>query len=244
MKLRSYHLLFRFFSFLSDKTNGFSLFARYKLALGTLIIGLTASSCANKGNTGKDDGNKKVDDVEVTTCYIVVGDVPIEEDTVAVVEKPQPPVIVIEEDTIESYAADCYMVVTEPIVKCYEAGAPTDTATIHKEDSSERVYVIVDTPPISPFGDLGQFGLWVHENVTYPQEVIDNGIQGRTTLKFVIDKDGSVTDVTVLRGIDPKLSEEFVRAVASSPKWQPGSHNGKPVKVSITIPFMMPRFSK
>lgn len=240
MKLHSYRLIFRLFSFLSDKTNGFSLFAKYKLAIGTLILGLTATSCAEKKNTVA-SGNDTKEDAEVqSTCYFAIIPTDEEAEEKDTLPAPPPKPIIVQKDTLIEHV-DCYIIVPEPM--CYEPAAPPDTVAIHREAPSEMVYSVVDTPPVSPFGDLGQFGLWVHEKVVYPQEVIEMGIQGRTTLKFVIDTEGNVTDITVLRGIDPKLDAEFIRVISSSPKWQAGKLNGKPVRVALTLPFLMPRFN-
>lgn len=85
--------------------------------------------------------------------------------------------------------------------------------------------------------DLGQFlSKWVYQYIRYPQYAIDNGIQGRVILNFVIEKDGSVSDVRVVKGVDNSLDEEAVRVVSASPKWKPGKIKGSKVRTSITLP--------
>ena len=85
--------------------------------------------------------------------------------------------------------------------------------------------------------DLGQFlSKWVYQYLRYPAYAIDNGIQGRVILNFVIEKDGRVNDVRVVRGVDASLDEEAVRVVSASPKWKPGKIKGNKVRTSITLP--------
>ena len=100
----------------------------------------------------------------------------------------------------------------------------------------DDVYIIVEQMPIFPGGDeaLRNF---VTNNVQYPEEASKKGIFGRVFVSFVIAKDGSVQDVKVARAINPLLDAEAIRVVKSMPKWTPGQHRGKPVKVSYTIPI-------
>lgn len=66
---------------------------------------------------------------------------------------------------------------------------------------------------------------------------MENGIQGKVYIQFVIERDGSITDVKVLRGVDASLDKEAVRVVKAMPKWKPGKQRGKPVRVSYTLPI-------
>ena len=76
---------------------------------------------------------------------------------------------------------------------------------------------------------------WVYQYLRYPQYAVENGIQGRVMVDFVIDEKGQVTDVKVSRGVHTVLDEEAVRVVAASPKWRPGRHRGKKAKVALTV---------
>ncbi len=87
-------------------------------------------------------------------------------------------------------------------------------------------------------GDANDFSRWVCEHLVYPEEARNANISGRVTLKFVIEIDGSVTGVEVLRGADPVLDKEAVRVVSSSPKWTPGKIDGKPVRVAYVFPVL------
>ena len=99
-------------------------------------------------------------------------------------------------------------------------------------------YQEVDVKPSFNGGDANQFAAWVAENIVYPEVAKNNGVTGRVVLQFVIEKDGSVNDVKVLRGVDPALDAEAVRVVSMSPKWSPGMEDGKPVRVSFTFPLI------
>ena len=108
-----------------------------------------------------------------------------------------------------------------------------DVAT-SKEDT---VYQTVDEMPKFPGGEQAMFK-FISENVKYPQEAKDKNISGRVFVNFVVEKDGSVDDVKVLRSIGGGCDEEAVRVVKSMPKWTPGKQKGKPVRVSYIIPFV------
>ncbi len=82
------------------------------------------------------------------------------------------------------------------------------------------------------------FTKWVFSKIVYPQIAKENGVQGRVTLQFTIDTDGSVKNVKVLRGVDSSLDKEAVRVVSSSPKWTPGKQRNKAVRVKYTFPVV------
>ena len=82
------------------------------------------------------------------------------------------------------------------------------------------------------------FREWVSSNIVYPAAAAKNGISGRVITDFTIDTDGSVTNIRVLRGVDPLLDAEVLRVLKASPKWTPGEHEGKKVKVLYNFPFL------
>lgn len=77
---------------------------------------------------------------------------------------------------------------------------------------------------------------FMKKEVKYPKKAKRAGIEGQVVVGFIVDKDGSVTDVTVAKGVDPLLDEEAMRAVRLMPKWRPGMMNGKPVKTKFNLP--------
>ena len=77
----------------------------------------------------------------------------------------------------------------------------------------------------------------MYQYLKYPESAVVNGIQGRVTVGFIIDKDGKVTDVRVIKGVSDELDAEAVKVVSASPKWKPGKVNGNKVRTSISIPI-------
>ena len=98
------------------------------------------------------------------------------------------------------------------------------------------VYTIVEQMPEFPGGNEKMVE-FISSNTQYPQEAKEKGVQGRVLVNFVVDTDGSITDVKVMRGIGSGCDEEAVRVVKSMPKWQPGRQRGEAVKVAFTLPF-------
>jgi protein TonB len=82
----------------------------------------------------------------------------------------------------------------------------------------------------------GNVQQWLQSNITYPAVAAENGIQGRVIVELTIEEDGSVSNVHVIRSVDPLLDREAVNVVERMPKWNPGSKYGQPIKVKITLP--------
>ncbi len=106
-----------------------------------------------------------------------------------------------------------------------------------EEDDLSEVFVRVEDMPKFQGEGLNAFRNFVQRNLSYPKIAYENGISGTVYLRFIVDKDGSVTDITILRGVDSSLDEAAVLAVKDSPKWEPGKQRGKPVKVACTMPI-------
>ncbi|MBQ9547759.1 MAG: energy transducer TonB [Bacteroidales bacterium] len=99
-------------------------------------------------------------------------------------------------------------------------------------------FQLVEEKPSFMGGDANAFSKWVNERLVYPEIAKENGVQGRVMLQFTVNPDGSVTNVKVLRGVDPTLDKEAVRVVSSSPKWKPGKQRDRAVKVTYTFPVI------
>ena len=99
-------------------------------------------------------------------------------------------------------------------------------------------FQFVEEKPSFQGGDANQFSKWVNQRLVYPEIAKENGVQGRVTLQFTVEKDGSVTKVKVLRGVDPSLDKEAVRVVSMSPKWKPGKQRDRAVPVTYTFPVI------
>ena len=99
-------------------------------------------------------------------------------------------------------------------------------------------FQLVEEKPSFQGGDANQFSKWVNSRLVYPEIAKENGVSGRVTLQFTVEKDGSVTKVRVLRGVDPSLDKEAVRVVSMSPKWKPGKQRDRVVPVTYTFPVI------
>ena len=99
-------------------------------------------------------------------------------------------------------------------------------------------FQLVEKKPSFNGGDANEFSKWVNERLNYPEIAKENGVQGRVMLQFTVNADGSVSNVKVLRGVDPSLDKEAVRVVSSSPKWTPGKQRDRNVKVTYTFPVI------
>ena len=112
----------------------------------------------------------------------------------------------------------------------------SDMSKTDMKPDKNGVYQIVEEMPQFPGGET-KLMEYIAKNLTYPQEAKDKGIDGRVFVAMVIEKDGSVSNVKVLRGIGGGCDEEAVRVISALPKWKPGKMNGEPVRVSYQIPI-------
>ncbi len=103
-------------------------------------------------------------------------------------------------------------------------------------EEAEIFFIVEDMPSFQGKGQDG-FRTWIGNNLQYPEIAAENGISGRVFVKFVVEPDGSISNVSLVRGVDPALDKEAVRVVKASPKWAPGKQRGKPVRVSFTFPI-------
>ena len=98
-----------------------------------------------------------------------------------------------------------------------------------------KVFDVVEQMPSFP-GGQGALMQWLASNIKYPVVAEENGVQGRVVCTFVVERDGSITDVKVVRGVDPSLDKEAVRVLKQMPSWIPGKQNGSAVRVKYTVP--------
>lgn len=103
------------------------------------------------------------------------------------------------------------------------------------EEEETVIFVVAETMPSFPGGDQALFK-FLSENVKYPVIAQENNIQGRVICQFVVNRDGSIVDVEVVRSVDPSLDREAIRVIKSMPNWTPGKQRGKTVRVKFTLP--------
>ena len=100
-----------------------------------------------------------------------------------------------------------------------------------------EVFQVVEEMPEFP-GGMGECMKWLGQNIKYPAEAKEKGVQGRVIVQMVVEKDGTITNAKVVRGVDPLLDAEALRVVNQSPKWKPGMQKGEAVRVKYTLPIM------
>ena len=112
-----------------------------------------------------------------------------------------------------------------------------NTKAIESRAAEGEVFQVVEEMPEFP-GGMAECMKWLAQNIKYPAEAQEKGIQGRVIVQMVVEKDGTITHAKVVRGVDPLLDTEALRVVNSSPKWKPGKQNGEAVRVKYTLPIM------
>lgn len=117
------------------------------------------------------------------------------------------------------------------------APEPVRSETLYKPQPVNRnsVYDVVEQMPSFP-GGISGLKTYLNQNTRYPAEAQENCVQGRVVVSFVVGKDGHISDVTVLRSVDPSLDKEAVRVIRNMPRWTPGKQGGEPVKVRYNVP--------
>lgn len=106
-----------------------------------------------------------------------------------------------------------------------------------KPEVSNKVFDVVEEMPHFP-GGAAALQAFLSSNTKYPVVAQENGVQGRVIVSFVVERDGSITDVRVVRSVDPSLDREASRVVRSMPRWSPGKQNGSAVRVKYTVPVV------
>ncbi|MCE5205307.1 MAG: energy transducer TonB [Porphyromonadaceae bacterium] len=106
-----------------------------------------------------------------------------------------------------------------------------------QEEVTEEIFVVVENQPEFPGGNAAMMK-FLSDNIKYPVIAQENGIQGRVICNFVVERDGSITDVQVVRGVDPSLDKEAIRVIQQMPRWTPGKQRGQAVRVRFTLPVV------
>jgi TonB family C-terminal domain len=105
------------------------------------------------------------------------------------------------------------------------------------EEVTEEIFMVVENQPEFPGGNAAMMK-FLNDNIKYPVIAQENGIQGRVICNFVVERDGSITDVQVIRGVDPSLDREAVRVIQQMPRWTPGRQRGQAVRARFTLPVV------
>lgn len=111
------------------------------------------------------------------------------------------------------------------------------TTNAHEVPEQDPVFEVAEVMPEFPGGTPALFE-FISRHLQYPQEAIDNQTEGRVVLQFVVDKEGKVTDIRVVRSINPTLDRAAIDVIRTLPDWKPGMQNGQPVNVRYTLPVV------
>ena len=107
-----------------------------------------------------------------------------------------------------------------------------DKQTVQDSTEDNQIHFLVQEMPVFP----GNLNTWIYNNIRYPEIAKEKKLEGKVYVRFVIEKDGAISNVKVIRGVSPELDNEAKAVIASMPKWEPGKQNGSPVRVSYTVP--------
>ncbi len=184
---------------------------------------------------------KSYEKTELNMASMVADDTPEEMVEITQHEKPPPPpkppqqttIIEIVEDDVE---------IDDEIEIDVEADQETEVeeyVPIEEDDEEEeaQIFTVVESMPGFPGGEAARIN-YLNKNIKYPQMARESGIQGRVFVTFVVEKNGKVTDVRVLRGIGGGCDEEAVRVIKNMPDWNAGKQRGKPVRVQFNMPIL------
>jgi protein TonB len=159
--------------------------------------------------------------------------------------KPPPEISKVVQNVVPDIVTDTlevtsFLPITEDLITLITDGDVNDVLEVIEEpvetaDTEPEPFVVVEEPVDFPGGNTALLEL-IGKSIVYPEEALENNIQGRVILKFVVNPDGSVGRIEILKGVDPLLDKEAVRVVGSLPKFKPGKQNGIPVPVWFMVP--------
>jgi len=211
IKFHAFHFLFSLFAYLADKSGGWRVFVRPKLLLGSLIIGLGLTSCNARIDKTKDSGEliSKKQNINIQN-----------KDST-------------KNKTIKQTKNQPNIHFSKPIVmSCYDVvEIKNDTSEV----DSNTIYQVVNQMPQFPKGS-DSLSTYVSKNLKWPNT--DADVQGKVILRFVVNTDGSISDIEVIRSLDPLFDAEAIRVIKTLPNFIPGKQNGQVVRAYYTLPII------
>ena len=189
------------------------------VVLAGVSVGMFTLSSCNKSNNTQGESALLLGD----TCIV---ETPIDSNVVKGIE------IAAEEDTEQVCLGGIKLDDSVKTVKKEK----TDIPKMLRPDSDE-VYDVVDLMPSFP-GGYGKMLTYIKENIRYPKDMEDSGIKDRVICQFIVNKDGSISDIEIVRSLGASMDKEAVRVISSMPKWYPGKHEGRIVRVKYTLPVV------
>lgn len=203
---------------LSDENGKFTLEAPKGSVIVISFIGLQSCSLVVSPAEGTSVMKAKIKMLEETT----------QTDEIVVVgyEKPEPE----SASQVKWYKA-------EEVVKNEKNGSESaqQPQTGVKANTEEQVFTVVEEMPEYP-GGMSEFMKFIAKNIKYPADALQGKVEGRVIARFVVCKDGSISDIEIMRSVSPSLDAEAVRVLKLMPKWKPGRQRGRAVPVKFTVP--------
>lgn len=185
-------------------------------------------------------------DIKIDTSQ-AIADVIFEEEIIPITEQPEqatppppeapsiPETLTIVEDDAD--VEETTIASTEDVGQKVEIKY-VPVAVEEEELEEQTIFEIVEEAPEFINGGMAGLMQYLSKNIKYPTIAQENGTQGRVVVQFVVNRDGSIVDAKVMRGVDPYLDKEALRVINSMPKWKPGKQRGKPVRCRYTVPVM------
>lgn len=159
------------------------------------------------------------------------------------VQAQAPTIIEVDdEEIIEEIEIDLDIEMTED-TRIEEVIFVDDNETVMPEENADEIFSIVEEQP-SPKGGIKAFYKYIGANLKYPGRASRMGIEGRVFVEFVVEKDGSLTDIKVAKGIGGGCNEEAIRVISGAPNWNPGKQRGREVRVRMVMPIMFKLLEK
>ena len=186
-------------------------------------------------------------DVQVVTADEGVADIIAEEEIEITRPENTPPppppppapavaeVLTVVEDDVELEQQDIVSSEDDATAAQTETFVAPVVEEEEEEESAQQIFTVVEKQPEFPGGTAELFK-YLSKAIKYPVIAQENGIQGRVVCSFVVNRDGSIVDIQVMRGVDPSLDKEAIRVISEMPKWKPGEQRGKPVRVRFILP--------
>jgi len=188
----------------------------------------------------------RMDNLEPPVDEIVVPPPPPPREVARIQEniKYIPPVVVdslIPLENAPTTTDDILAQATTDNIESGASGTGNDLLSGQPGVETDEAFFIVEVMPSFKGGDINKFREWVMKRTNYPQAAVDNRIQGKVYLTFIVETDGTVSNVTIVKGVDPIIDKEAVRTIQASPKWSPGLQRGQPVRVrySMSLSFAL-----
>ncbi len=230
-------------AYLLRKKYGKRLMSSLTSAIAIFLLGVSGIILADylkkeKSNAENENISVQINNVPKEKIIPLLPEVPVQEKKVVAFRAP---IVINTDEEIPEELSDIIEKTqnTSPIDTVVAIEIPeevTKTTVIEEEEEKVKIYTVVEEWPQFQGGDTARIK-YLSENLKYPKIAKETGIQGAVYVTFVIEKDGSISNVNIIRGIGGGCDEEALRVVSAMPKWKPGRQNGKEVRVQFSMPI-------